>query len=429
MAHTRGLLLAAPSSGSGKTFITLALLRALKNKGFSVVGAKSGPDYIDPRFHQAATKVPTINLDGFAMSRDTICHLAAQASNNTELLLVEGAMGLFDGATNNTGSSAELAETLGIPVVLVVDCKGVGQSIAALVGGFVGYGKPNQIKGLILNNVGSERHEKILGDALVPLNIPILGNIRHATALELPARHLGLVQAEEHGALDDFLENAATHINKYINFNALVDVASTLNAPENPSNTLQPLGQHVAIARDAAFAFCYPHQLQEWQNFGAKLSFFSPLNDEGPDKTADAVFLPGGYPELHAGRIAAAENFRDLMSAAKDRKALIYGECGGYMVLGDGLICDQQKTHKMLGFLPVTTSFAIRKLHLGYRNLVPSAHAPWAQNLKGHEFHYASTIELGQGESLFQASDALGQNLGPMGLIKGRVMGSFAHLI
>jgi cobyrinic acid a,c-diamide synthase len=178
-----------------------------------------------------------------------------------------------------------------------------------------------------------------------------------------------------------------------------------------------------------AFAFAYPHLLADWRDQGAEVSFFSPLADDGPLDAADAVFLPGGYPELHAGRLAGAEAFRAGIEAAARRGALIYGECGGYMVLGESLVDAEGTPHRMLGLLPVATSFEQRKLHLGYRRLQPVAELPWTRSLTAHEFHFASIVAEGQGEPLFQAEAADGEALGRIGLRRGRVMGSFAHVI
>ena len=190
-----------------------------------------------------------------------------------------------------------------------------------------------------------------------------------------------------------------------------------------------PLGQRIAIARDVAFAFSYPHILQDWRAQGAEIAFFSPLADEAPPTSAEAVFLPGGYPELHAGRIAAASIFRQGMLAAAKRGALLYGECGGYMVLGENLVDAEGKPNRMLGLLPLTASFKEKKLHLGYRRLAPLVDLPWSVPLTAHEFHFASIVREGAGEPLFHAEDSEGIPLGPIGRRKGRVTGSFAHVI
>ena len=205
----RGLVLSAPGSGSGKTLITLALLRALKNQGLDVAGAKSGPDYIDPRFHEAACGHPSYNLDGFAMTLPDLQHWAGIAAGNADLLLVEGAMGLFDGAASGDGSTADIADSLGLPVVLIIDCRGVGQSAAALASGFAGFRSTTRLAGVILNRVSSQRHFDILQSGFDKIGLPVFGHVRSNVKLALPARHLGLVQAGEHATLDSFLNAAA----------------------------------------------------------------------------------------------------------------------------------------------------------------------------------------------------------------------------
>ncbi|WP_417675226.1 cobyrinate a,c-diamide synthase [Roseibium sp.] len=428
-ANPRGLLIAAPQSGAGKTTVTLALLRALKNAGRKIVSAKSGPDYIDPKFHEAASGRPCINLDAWAMTPETVRALGRSHAEAADLLIVEGAMGLFDGAASGKGSAADLAGHLGVPVVLVIDCGKQAQSVAALVNGFRTFREDVTVAGVILNKVGSPRHEKMLRDALAPLGVSVLGALPRMDDLVLPERHLGLVQAQEHGDLDCFLEQAAALCAERIDLERFVELAAPLTRPQEPAALLPPLGQRIAVARDVAFAFSYPHVLEGWRKAGANVRFFSPLADETPDPDADAIFLPGGYPELHAGALAAAGSFREAMREAAARGTLIYGECGGYMALGEGLVDAQGARHEMLGLLPLDTSFAARKRHLGYRVLTPRSDLPWAQQLAAHEFHYATTLREGNAERLFAATDAEGTAVADMGLRVGSVMGSFAHVI
>jgi cobyrinic acid a,c-diamide synthase len=411
------LILAAPNSGSGKTMITLGILRALRDRGISVRAAKSGPDYIDPQFHLAASGC-ALNLDPWAMSPDRLCSLAGDG-----LLVIEGAMGLFDGAADGTGSTADLAKALNAPVVLIVDCASMSGSVAPLVAGFSRFDPDVQVAGVILNRVGSPRHERLLRTALAPLGLPVLGAVPRDMALQRPSRHLGLVQAGEHADLEAFIQGAADLITRQIDLDPLLALARptvTGNAPR-----LKPPGQRIAVARDQAFAFSYPHMLADWRAQGAEISFFSPLADQGPEH-ADFVLLPGGYPELHAGRLSQNHNFMQKMKSAA-QTSLIYGECGGYMVLGERLTDAEGKAHQMLDLLPLDTSFATRKLHLGYRHLT-AKDGPFKGNWKGHEFHYATTIRA-TGTPLFEAQDAEGAPLPAMGLVHGRVMGSFAHLI
>lgn len=411
-----GLILAAPSSGSGKTTLTLGLLRAFRNRGISVRGAKSGPDYIDPRFHEAACGAPCPNLDAWAMSGDRIRALAAGPG----LLLIEGAMGLFDAAADGRGATADLARILGLPVVLVVDAARMAQSVAPLVAGFVAHDPDVHIAGVILNRVGSPRHERLLRQAL---GLPVLGALPRDVGLAHPSRHLGLVQAAERPDLEAFLERTARAVAEAIDLDAFATLAAPLPAAQS-APVLPPPAQRIAVAEDAAFAFAYPHLLSDWRAAGAEILPFSPLSDAAPARDAELIFLPGGYPELHAGRLAAARTFRTAMQAAA---VPIYGECGGFMVLGEGLVDAEGHRHEMLGLLSLETSFAARKLHLGYRRLFPRG-GPFHGPLGGHEFHYATTLKA-EGAPLFDAADAEGTALPPMGLFNGRVSGSFAHVI
>ncbi|PYE90025.1 cobyrinate a,c-diamide synthase [Phyllobacterium leguminum] len=427
----KGFLIAAPSSGSGKTTVTLGLLRALRERGVALAPAKAGPDYIDPAFHAAASGAPCFNLDPWAMRPELIGALAARMTEGDKLLVAEAMMGLFDGAIDGTGSAADLAVQLGLPVILVVDCSRQSQSVAALVSGFRDFRNNVLIAGLVLNRVGSIRHEAMLRAALEPLGIPVLGAVARDEALSLPERHLGLVQAGEHGELDAFIAHAAHVMAERLDLKRIEEIARQAHMGTAAANVprFPPLGQHIAVARDDAFAFAYTHILDGWRRRGASLSLFSPLADEAPDTQADAIYLPGGYPELHGGRLASAENFREGLHRAAANGTAIYGECGGYMVLGEALEDAVGQRHEMLGLLPLETSFAKRKLHLGYRKLTPLAGSPWNVPLRGHEFHYASIVREGAGERLFQIADALNTDLGEAGLRVGSVAGSFMHVI
>jgi len=467
---SRGLIIAAPGSGAGKTTLTLGLLRALSRRGVAVRGAKSGPDYIDPRFHEAACGRPCPNLDAWAMTPDRIRALArrppamadtagtaagtagtagtvagtaagtvADTPNGARppsapggLLLIEGAMGLFDGAPPaGKGSSADLARLLNLPVLLVVDSARMAQSVAALVEGFARHDPRLRIAGVILNNIGSPRHEALLRRALAPLGLPVVGALGRLPDLAHPSRHLGLVQAGERADLEAYLERAADAVDAAVDIAALDALATALppapaapGAPPPPARLRAP-ARRIAIARDRAFAFAYPHMLEDWRRDGAQLAFFSPLADE-PPPPCDMVFLPGGYPELHAARLAGAERFRAGMHAAA-ATAQVYGECGGYMVLGRTLTDARGRAHPMLGLLDLDTSFARPRLHLGYRQLVPLG-GPFRGTVLGHEFHYAVSLRE-SGKALFHARDAEGNELGTTGLRAGRVCGAFAHVI
>lgn len=421
----KAFVVAAPSSGSGKTMLTLGLLRAFRNRGLRVASAKIGPDHIDPRFHKAASGRPCLNLDPWAMRREVIAGLLTEINHDAELTIVEGVMGLFDGPAGARGSTADLAQDMNLPIVLVLDSGHQGQSIAALAEGFINHRKGLTFAGLILNRVASDRHAAILTAALAPLGLPILGLVRRSDSLNWPSRHLGLVQAQENQELELFIETTSLAVARETKLDKLLTLATEIRPESLSGPILPPLGQKIAVADDVAFSFAYPHILQAWKKAGAEICLFSPLNDQAPKAGCDAVFLPGGYPELHAGVLSQNQVF---LNGLRNSKALIYGECGGFMVLGDALIDAKSQSHAMASLLPLTTSFATRKLHLGYRQLTPLG-GPWKKPLRGHEFHYSSIANEGMADRLFNASDAIGEDLGPIGLKRGNVMGSYAHII
>jgi cobyrinic acid a,c-diamide synthase len=416
-----GLIIAAPSSGQGKTVVTLGLLRALRRRGHAVRAAKSGPDHIDPRFHEAATGVPCPNLDAWAMTPERIASLAA----GDGLLVVEGAMGLFDAAPNGRGATADIARLLRLPVILVVDASRMAHSIGALVQGFDRHDPAVRVAGVILNRTGSEKHRRLLTEAVERVGLRVLGSLPRTEALAHPSRHLGLVQASEREGLERFLDGAASAVEASVDLDALLALASGPGpAPKVAARPLPPPAQVIAVACDAAFSFAYPHLLADWRSQGAEVRPFSPLADEAVPE-AGFVFLPGGYPELHAGRLAAAGRFLGSLRRAAETTH-VYGECGGYMVLGEALVDGAGHAHRMAGLLRLATSFEVRRLHLGYRTVAPSDGAP--QRWTAHEFHYATTI-LAEGKAAFDAWDAQGDELGPYGLCTGQVSGSFLHII
>ena len=437
---TRGLIVAAPASGSGKTLVTLALLRHFRNAGVPVASAKVGPDYIDGAFHAAAGGRPCVNLDTWAMRLETLGALIAHAAEGCELLLAEGVMGLFDGAPvegkGGDGSTADLAARTGWPVVLVVDAQGMAGSAAALVQGFARFRDEVTVAGVIFNRVGGPGHGALLREACSPLGVTVLGALPRQQDLVLPDRHLGLVQAAEHAGLDELLERAAVWVGAHLDLVALMDLARPSVLPKESAAqapaALPPLGQRIAVARDEAFAFAYPHLLAGWRAAGSELLFFSPLADEGPDPMADAVFLPGGYPELHGGRLAANATWRAGVRATAERGAFVYGECGGYMVLGQGLEDAEGARHAMLGLLPVETSFKTPRMTLGYRRARLEAETPLGAAgaaFRGHEFHFATLVGAEGPTPLFGCRDARGRALGSVGGRSGSVAGSFVHLV
>ena len=425
-----GLIIAAPRSGSGKTLVTLGLLAALRRRGLKIAPAKTGPDYIDTAILARTAGTPAVNLDPWAMSADRLRSLAATHAAAADLLLIEGVMGLFDAAADGTGSTGDLAATLGLPVILVVDAEKQGQSVAALVQGFARFRVDVEVVGVILNRVSTTRHEQLLTDALAAIGMPVLGALPRRDQLVLPERHLGLVLPDEIAAFDSIVQSAATVLEDYVDLNRVLALTGIIPAGQTAPQSvicLPPLGQHISVARDAAFAFLYEHLLADWRAQGAELSFFSPLANESANMNSDAVFLPGGYPELHGGQLADAKRFHQGLQQLAANGALIYGECGGYMVLGETLTDKTGVTHRMAGLLPIATDISRPRRALGYRHLTHDGPLPWPKSLRGHEFHYSSGSA--GGTPLFTATDARGNPQPPMGAIRGRVMGSYAHVI
>ncbi|MBT8412207.1 MAG: cobyrinate a,c-diamide synthase, partial [Octadecabacter sp.] len=394
----RGLLVSAPASGTGKTTVMLGLLRALTEDGLRVQPFKSGPDYIDPAFHRAATGRASFNLDTWALGADLFGAIAAQAQG-ADLCIGEGSMGLYDGVATRGrvgfGSSAETAKAMGWPVILVLDVSGQAQSAAATALGFAQYDQDLPFAGVILNRVASPRHERLTRLGMERAGLPVLGSLPRRGDLALPERHLGLVQAVEHPDLDAAIAGYAAFLRENVDLDAIRAAARQGPVPTGTSPLPKPPAQRIALAQDAAFSFTYPHLLKGWRDAGAEVLPFSPLADEAPDPSADLVWLPGGYPELHAGQLAAATTFRaGLRRHAETRP--VHGECGGYMALGAALIDKAGVRHEMAGLLSLVTSYEKRKFHLGYRRAVLQADMPGhaaGTALRGHEFHYSTILD------------------------------------
>ncbi|RUU11381.1 cobyrinate a,c-diamide synthase [Mesorhizobium sp. USDA-HM6] len=431
----RAIIIGAPRSGSGKTSVTIGLLRALARRGLKVRGAKSGPDYIDPGFHTAATGLSGVNLDSWAMSPSLLNALASQAADDAEYVILESAMGLFDGIPapqGRSGSAADLARLYGLPVLLVLDVSGQSTTAAAVAKGFATYDPDVRMAGVVLNRLGSERHRRLSGDAIEAIGLPVVGAILRDPTLNLPERHLGLVQAGEYENLMAHLDRLADMVEKSLDIDAILALATPLEpAAGNFDDALQPPGQRIALAEDAAFTFLYPHVAAHWREAGAKIVPFSPLADEAPAEDCDVCWLPGGYPELHAGRLAAAANFRAGMARFAATRP-VHGECGGFMVLGEVLEDADGESHRMLGLLGHSTSFAKRKMNLGYREARLRAGCPLGSEgtlIRGHEFHYAQMTATGDDQPLADLADGQGDPLGVSGYRRGHVSGTFFHAI
>ena len=417
MTETRGIILAAPASGSGKTIVTLGLLRHFARQGMPVSSFKVGPDFIDPAFHAAATGRPCVNFDSWAMRTATLEAQFAFAADQGGIVIGEGVMGLFDGAPGGLGSTSDAASRLGLPVVLVVDASGLAQSAAAMVQGFATWSDKVKVAGAIYNRVGSDRHAALLLESAGALDIPVLGCLPRSSEVAVDHRHLGLVQASENPALESLLDAAADLVAEHLDLDALCRLMAPVEARSAPCPPLpvSPPGQRISLASDDAFRFCYHHLVDGWRRKGAEIIPFSPLADQSPDPSADAIYLPGGYPELYAGRLTRSIRFMDGLHKAASRNAVIYGECGGYMTLGKFLTDRDGNGWYMAGLLPLETSFAEPSLHLGYREarLVDDCVlGPRNAAFGTHEFHYAVVVKGNRSKPAFYPPGRLGKLVG-----------------
>lgn len=475
-AFPPGLLVAGTASGAGKTVATLGLIRALRGLGLKVRAAKCGPDFIDTAFLAAASGAPAANLDGWmcspgrtrqprslprGLARVARRLLAPQAGNAPDLWVVEGVMGLYDGAPGGGGSAAQLAALLDLPVLLVLDVRGMGQSAAALAEGFLRHaprgGRPRFL-GVLCARSGGDAHEALLRRALAPAlreaRCRLAGFLPRADAPRLASRHLGLVEAREALAAMDL-----DALGRW--FAAHCDLAGLLRdlgvAPPAHGPGLAPTaaddaagaaagffpfrgrrGPRIGIARDAAFSFCYADLPALLAELGAEPVFFSPLADAAPPQGCAGLYFPGGYPELHAEALAANAAMLAALRALAARGIPIYGECGGYIYLMRELEADGRR-HALAGLLPLACRLGDRAAALGYREAAPEpgwlpdgaspATAPLLA--RGHEFHYArrTSDALPPGcAPLWRVRDGAGQERGPEGCRRGPVAGSWLHL-
>jgi cobyrinic acid a,c-diamide synthase len=372
------LFVAAPASGQGKTTVTAALARLHSRQGRKVRVFKCGPDFLDPQIHTVASGAPVYNLDlGMCGSADAAWRLHA-AAQEADLILVEGVMGLFDGSP----SGADIARYFGIPVMAVIDAKAMAQTFGALVHGLATWQADLPFSGVLANHVGSERHAELLRDSLRP-GIAWYGALPRDEAAALPERHLGLLQAAEIADLDTRLDLLADHLAR----TGAADRPSAVSFPDAPSPFVEPLlkGRTIAIARDAAFGFIYPANLDMLQTLGAELKFFSPLAHE-PLPACDALWLPGGYPELHAASLAANGAWQAALQAHMTAAKPLLAECGGMMSLFESITDRDGVIHPGAGLLPGHTRMQARLAALGTQ----VADLPEGR-LNGHTFHYSKS--------------------------------------
>ena len=440
--NARALIVASPRSGAGKTTLTIGLIAALARRGRQVSALKCGPDYIDPAFHEAASGAPCANIDSWAMSPRHMAEILRAAAGPEAMLVIESAMGLFDGVADSAGRSgaaADIAIRFGIPVVLIIDAAGQAQSAGAVAAGFAAFEPRLEIGGAVLNGIASERHLRTASEGLAAAGIRRLGWLPRREDLALPDRHLGLVQARERDDLAQRVDALAARTAETVDLDRVEELAraplTVLGGAEESetfdTRRLDPPGQRIALADDDAFSFFYPHVAADWRCRGAEIVRFSPLADEPPPPDCDCCWLPGGYPELHAGRIASADRFLGGLARFAERNP-VHGECGGYMVLGRALEDADGNIHRMAGLMGHRTSFRERRLHLGYRRAVAMRDCVFGgagTAVRGHEFHYATARDEADDEAFLALYDGEGRELGGGGARRGRVTGTFFHAI
>ncbi|MCF6405200.1 cobyrinate a,c-diamide synthase [Chitinophaga filiformis] len=380
-------LIAAPSSSSGKTTLTLGLLRLLHNRGLKVQPFKCGPDYIDTKHHGMASRSPSINLDTFMMSEGHLRSLYAKYSAAADVVITEGVMGLFDGADRMKGSSAEISMLLDLPVILVVNAKAMAYSVAPLIYGFKHFNPQVQIAGVIFNFVNTESHYQFLKDACEDIGVTPLGYVPASDDIKIPSRHLGLAISPEND-YNAVIERAAAHISKTVDVERLLEITQrpVLRVPAPailpPARTIE-----IAVAEDDAFNFIYKENLEVLKSLG-KVTPFSPLYDYAVPAT-DLLYLPGGYPELFLEQLSSNQTMRESILIYCQLGGVVIAECGGMMYLGDSLTDSAGKEYPMVGFLGLKTTMKDAKLSLGYREIEIGLN-----RFKGHEFHYSACTEM-----------------------------------
>lgn len=430
MGQFSRFLIAATNSGSGKTTLTLGILRALKRKGLSVQSFKCGPDYIDTKYHNKATNACAVNLDLFLSSSEHVKTLFSKYSIDKDVAVVEGVMGLFDGFDKKQGSSAEIAELLNLPIILIVNAKSMAYSSAALLYGFKHFCRGLNVVGVIFNFVGSENHYRFLKEACVDVGVECLGYLPKNTAIEVPSRHLGL-NLDFDSEMDNFLENLADLVEKQIDLDRLLvltkgekqradnDCFPVSTTDFSIQNSSIPLKLKIAVASDDAFNFTYYENMQALQRWGSVLPF-SPMNDAELPK-ADLVYLPGGYPELYLKELSENHSMLRSIKEYVEGGGKLLAECGGFMYLSTSIADSSAKEYPMANVFQQRATMENMKLKLGYRQFEYQGLL-----LKGHEFHYSS-IE-NHCESEVQQYDARGQKVDTKLLRYKNAIAGYTHL-
>ncbi|MEW5736721.1 MAG: cobyrinate a,c-diamide synthase [Thermodesulfobacteriota bacterium] len=394
----KGLVVAGTHSGCGKTTVTLALLAALRRRGLRAAPFKAGPDFIDPGHHSQVSGRASRNLDGWMLCRDACREVFARAAQDSDIAVVEGVMGLFDGVdgTSEDGSTAQMAKWLGLPVLLVADARSMARSAAALVAGFEGFDPELSFCGVAFNRVGSQRHRLMLEQALSGrVKMPCRGALPRREDLAIAERHLGLVTREDHALGEGDAARLADWIEESLDLDGLISALPSVPLPPAPPAPEMEADQapvRIAVARDRAFCFYYQDNLDLLMRFGAEIVFFSPLDDPALPAGIQGLYLGGGYPELHAAALAENASLRALIRQRFLDGMPVYAECGGFMYLCRSLCGTDGREHPMAGCFDFGCTMSPRLRSLGYRDVEMRRDTILGKagtRVRGHEFHYS----------------------------------------
>jgi len=433
------ILIAGTHSGVGKTTITLGLMSALKEKGHKVQGFKAGPDYIDPSHHTAITQKPSRNLDTWLMSRDVCLELYEHALTDSDMAVIEGVMGLYDGCLDGSelGSTAHLAKILNVPAILVMDAKGMSRSAGAVVLGYKNFDRDVKIRGIILNRVKSERHYASLKKSIEGhCGIPVLGYMPFHEDITLPERHLGLIPSVEQEFSKSTYQKIGNLLSSTVDIDQLISIASTSdNLPSFKKTVFSGINERfyfrIAVAVDEAFNFYYQDNLDLLELYGIELTYFSPLYDKYLPADIDGLYIGGGFPELYAAMLAANTTMKESIRKAHKNGVVIYGECGGMMYLLEQLVDFKKKTHEMCGILRGMTRMENKRQGLGYitvQALQDNILCKKGDMFKGHEFHWSS-LHVPEGTPYAYAISKCDDRKSKMdGIFADHVLGSYTHV-
>lgn len=431
----KGFVVAGLASGVGKTTAAVGIMAALARRGLRVQPFKVGPDYIDPTYHRAACGRPSRNLDSWMLPHEHLRELFVRAAAACDVAVIEGVMGLFDGASpdSDEGSTAQLARMLDLPVLLVADARKVARSIAATVLGFQQFDPRVRVAGVLLNGIASPRHLEYCRQPIEEaVGLPVVGYLPRRDDLQLPERHLGLVPEVEGPVARDFFDRLAAHVEATVDLDLLLRLAEAPDPPPQRPRLFppQPLPKRavIAVARDRAFSFYYQDALDLLEAWGAELVPVSPLGDAGLPEGCGSLYIGGGFPELYARELAANAPFLQSVREAARRGLPIYAECGGLMYLGRELVDAQGTAHGMARLLPLRTSMEGARLQLGYRTVRALADGPVlakGEEARGHEFHYSRLEVLEEAPAAYELLNEPGRL---EGFRVGSIWASYVHL-